>query len=88
MFIVHSIHYKYFISLSKLAIWITYPLLIYTLIFGIEINGLKLINSFGFFVAIAFIAASAVLSAELRRKEKEGPGSPGEPNQKSGGSES
>ena len=51
-----------------------YPNLYYAVkdLFGIEITGLKLINSFGFFVAIAFIAASAVLSAELKRKEKEG----------------
>ena len=51
-----------------------YPNLYYAVqdLFGIEITGLKLINSFGFFVAIAFIAASAVLSAELKRKEQEG----------------
>lgn len=51
-----------------------YPNLYYAVkdIFGIEIVGLKLINSFGFFVAIAFVSASAVLSAELKRKEKEG----------------
>jgi phosphatidylglycerol:prolipoprotein diacylglycerol transferase len=51
-----------------------YPNLYYAVkdLFGIEITGLKLINSFGFFVAIAFIAASAVLSSELKRKEKEG----------------
>jgi prolipoprotein diacylglyceryl transferase len=51
-----------------------YPNLYYAVkdLFGIEINGLKLINSFGFFVAIAFISASAVLGAELKRKEKEG----------------
>lgn len=51
-----------------------YPNLYYAVkdLFGFEITGLKLINSFGFFVAIAFIAASAVLSAELKRKEKEG----------------
>ena len=51
-----------------------YPNLYYAVkdLFGIEVTGLKLINSFGFFVAIAFIAASAVLSAELKRKEKEG----------------
>lgn len=51
-----------------------YPNLYYAVkdLFGIEITGLKLINSFGFFVAIAFITASAVLSAELKRKEKEG----------------
>ncbi len=51
-----------------------YPNLYYAVkdLFGIEINGLKLINSFGFFVAIAFISASAILTAELKRKEKEG----------------
>ena len=51
-----------------------YPNLYYAVkdLFGIEITGLKLINSFGFFVAIAFVSASAVLSAELKRKEKEG----------------
>ena len=51
-----------------------YPNLYYAVkdLFGVEITGLKLINSFGFFVAIAFISASAVLSAELKRKEKEG----------------
>jgi prolipoprotein diacylglyceryl transferase len=51
-----------------------YPNLYYAVkdLFGIDVTGLKLINSFGFFVAIAFIAASAVLSAELKRKEKEG----------------
>lgn len=51
-----------------------YPNLYYAVkdLFGIEITGLKLINSFGFFVAIAFIAASAVLSAELKRKKKKG----------------
>mgnify|MGYP000096888219 FL=1 len=51
-----------------------YPNLYYAVkdLFGIEINGLKLVNSFGFFVAIAFIAAAAVLTSELKRKEKEG----------------
>jgi hypothetical protein len=51
-----------------------YPNLYYAVkdLFGIEINGFKLINSFGFFVAIAFITSSIVLSAELKRKEKEG----------------
>jgi prolipoprotein diacylglyceryl transferase len=51
-----------------------YPNLYYAVkdLFGIEINGFKLINSFGFFVAISFITSSIVLSAELKRKEKEG----------------
>ena len=51
-----------------------YPNLYYAVkdLFGIEINGFKLINSFGFFVAISFITSSIVLSAELKKKEKEG----------------
>ncbi len=51
-----------------------YPNLYYAVkdLIGIEINGLKLINSFGFFVAIAFISAFAILSDELKRIEKEG----------------
>ena len=41
-------------------------------LFGVEWSGLKLVNSFGFFVAMSFIAAAVVLTAELRRKSKEG----------------
>jgi prolipoprotein diacylglyceryltransferase len=40
--------------------------------FGIELPGLKLINSFGFFVAISFVAANLVMTAELKRKFKLG----------------
>lgn len=36
--------------------------------FGVEWHWAKLLNSFGFFVALAFIAASATLGAELRRR--------------------
>lgn len=51
-----------------------YPNLYYAFkdLFGVEWTGLKLVNSFGFFVALAFIAAAVVLTAELRRKSKEG----------------
>ncbi|MGI8636744.1 MAG: diacylglyceryl transferase, partial [Segetibacter sp.] len=51
-----------------------YPNLYYAFkdLFGVEWTGLKIINSFGFFVAISFIAAAAVLTAELKRKSKEG----------------
>ncbi|MBP9187038.1 MAG: cell division protein FtsW [Bacteroidia bacterium] len=73
MFVVSSIHYKYFISLSKLAIWITYPLLIYTLIFGIEINGARRwINLFGVtFQASDFAKLAIVMfvTRELARKQ-------------------
>jgi phosphatidylglycerol:prolipoprotein diacylglycerol transferase len=41
-------------------------------LFGVELSGLKLVNSFGFFVALAFISAAVVLTAELRRKSREG----------------
>jgi prolipoprotein diacylglyceryltransferase len=41
-------------------------------LFGVELSGLKLVNSFGFFVALAFIAAAYVLTLELRRKSKLG----------------
>lgn len=41
-------------------------------LFGIEISALKLVNSFGLMVALAFVVASALLRKELLRKEKEG----------------
>ena len=40
--------------------------------FGLKLNALKLVNSFGFFVAIAFVASGYVLYSELKRKEKLG----------------
>lgn len=51
-----------------------YPNLYYVFrdLFGIQINLLRFINSFGFFVAISFLVAAALLSAELRRKSKLG----------------
>lgn len=39
---------------------------------GIDWPWLKLLNSFGFFVALAFFAGNWILSSELKRKEKEG----------------
>ncbi|HEX6915440.1 MAG TPA: prolipoprotein diacylglyceryl transferase family protein [Chitinophagaceae bacterium] len=51
-----------------------YPNLYYAFedLFGIRIKGLQLVNSFGFFVAIAFLIGAWVLTRELRRKEQEG----------------
>jgi len=40
--------------------------------FGVEWQGLSFLNTFGLFVALAFIVAAVVLSAELKRKEKAG----------------
>ncbi len=73
MFFIHSIHYRYFIGISKLLLWITYPLLIYTLIFGIEINGAKRwINLFGITLQTSDIAKLAIImfvTRELSRKQ-------------------
>jgi phosphatidylglycerol---prolipoprotein diacylglyceryl transferase len=40
--------------------------------FGVEWSMLKILNTFGLMVALAFVAAAVVLSAELKRKEKLG----------------
>lgn len=51
-----------------------YPNLYYALrdLFGVEWEGLRFVNSFGFFVAIAFIVAAFILASELSRKSKQG----------------
>jgi phosphatidylglycerol---prolipoprotein diacylglyceryl transferase len=51
-----------------------YPNLYYAFkdLFGVEWKSLRFVNSFGFFVAIAFILAAIILVAELRRKSKQG----------------
>lgn len=51
-----------------------YPNLYYAFkdIFGIDIAGLKLVNTFGFFVALSFIASAWILTMEFRRKENLG----------------
>jgi prolipoprotein diacylglyceryl transferase len=51
-----------------------YPNLYYLLHdwFGLDWKGLRFINMFGFWVAIAFIAAAMVLASELKRKSKQG----------------
>jgi prolipoprotein diacylglyceryltransferase len=41
-------------------------------LFGLEIIHLKLLQSFGFFVAIAFLLCAMVFSWELKRKSREG----------------
>lgn len=51
-----------------------YPNLYYAFkdIFGVELNFLHFVNSFGFFVAMGFIVGAFILSAELMRKSKQG----------------
>lgn len=51
-----------------------YPNLYYAFddLFGIKLEGLRWINSFGFFVAISFMLCAWLLNKELKRKEKQG----------------
>jgi len=51
-----------------------YPNLYYLVddLLGLKLNALKLVNSFGFFVALAFVASGYVLFSELKRKESLG----------------
>ena len=51
-----------------------YPTLYHAFLdlFGLDFPFLKLLNSFGFFVALAFITASYVLKLEMKRMEKMG----------------
>ena len=51
-----------------------YPNLYYAFkdLFGVDWKFLRFVNSFGFFVAIAFIICAIVLANELRRKSKQG----------------
>ena len=41
-------------------------------LFGVSIPGFKIVMMFGFFVALAFLAASWVITLEFKRLEKEG----------------
>jgi prolipoprotein diacylglyceryltransferase len=41
-------------------------------VFGVELQGLKLINSFGLLVALSFLAAAWALTSELKRRERNG----------------
>lgn len=74
MFFIHSIHYRYFLSISKILLWLSYPLLIYTLIFGIEINGARRwVNIVGItFQASDFAKLAIVMFVirELARKQE------------------
>jgi len=51
-----------------------YPNLYYFFkdVFGVEWEWARFMNSFGFFVAIAFIVSAYVLTSDLKRKEKKG----------------
>ena len=41
-------------------------------VFGVELQGFKLVNSFGLMVALAFGAAAWALTAELKRRQRQG----------------
>ena len=45
-------------------------------LFGIDIPGLGILKTFGFFVAMGFLVAAYILTCELKRKEKAGELSP------------
>jgi phosphatidylglycerol---prolipoprotein diacylglyceryl transferase len=51
-----------------------YPNLYYAFedLFGLKVGFLRFVNSFGFFVALAFLLAAYVLTRELKRKERDG----------------
>ncbi len=51
-----------------------YPNLYYAFkdLFGLEVPALRFVNSFGFFLAIAFLVAAALLGMEMKRKSKAG----------------
>lgn len=51
-----------------------YPTLYHALLdlLGLDLPFLKLVNSFGFFVALAFITASVLLKMEMKRMEQKG----------------
>lgn len=51
-----------------------YPNLYYAFkdLFGVNWTGLRFVNSFGFFVALAFIGAAWTLTLELKRKSQQG----------------
>ena len=51
-----------------------YPTLYHAIydLFGLEISALKIVNSFGFFVAMAFLVAAALLRREMDRKQSTG----------------
>ncbi len=51
-----------------------YPSLYYAIkdLFGLDLPFFKMVQSFGFFVAVAFIFAAYFLSKELKRKEQQG----------------
>ena len=51
-----------------------YPTIYHALLdlFGIDLGWTRLLNSFGFFVAIAFVVASYIWGNELKRKAQEG----------------
>ncbi len=75
MLLLHTIHYKYFISISRVLLWCSYALLIYTLIFGLEFNGAKRwISILGFTLQSSDFAKVAIIlyvTRTLAKKQDE-----------------
>jgi len=73
MLFISSIHYKYFMGISKLLLWISYGLLLYALVFGIEINGARRwVSFFGLTFQASDVAKLAIVmfvTRELARKQ-------------------
>jgi cell division protein FtsW len=62
MLIVHSFHYRYFMGLSRFLLYVSYALLLYTLFFGVEINGARRwIGLMGFTVQSSDFAKVAII---------------------------
>jgi phosphatidylglycerol---prolipoprotein diacylglyceryl transferase len=80
LFISHWQQWDFFVlgfivvTLLPHSIELMYPNLYYALkdIFGVDIRGFRIVNSFGFFVGISFFIAAVVLMRELKRREQNG----------------
>lgn len=75
MLVVHSFHYRFFMGISRFLLYVSYALLIYTLIFGVEINGAKRwIALMGFTIQSSDFAKVAIIlyvTRTLAKKQDE-----------------
>ncbi len=62
MLSVHSFHYRFFMGISRFLLYVSYALLIYTLFFGVEINGARRwIGLMGFTIQSSDFAKVAII---------------------------